>query len=82
MSLPSETSALLSTASSDVLRDQLKKACGGDGKLQKSEFKVLLLGQGISIKQAAISSSKRSCVVKTLFLLQITTVIHTNNQKG
>lgn len=52
MSRPSETSALL--PSSGALRAELKRASGGDGKIQKSEFKVLFLSLGIRVKQAVL----------------------------
>ena len=62
MSAPSETSSLLtSPAHVARLREELKSACGGDGKLQKSEFKGLLFGHGIYIKQAVLEEIFVAC---------------------
>lgn len=65
MPAPSETSALLPNGSSSldlaVLRRQLKEASGGDGKLQKSEFKVLLLDRGVYVKEAVLDDIFIAC---------------------
>mmetsp|Transcript_13057 Transcript_13057/g.21601 ORF Transcript_13057/g.21601 Transcript_13057/m.21601 type:complete len:511 (+) Transcript_13057:94-1626(+) len=60
--MPSETSTLL-PKSVGVLREQLKEASGSNGKLEKSEFKRLLLGRGIFIKQAVIDEIFTACDV-------------------
>ena len=61
MPSPSETSALLWSKSSNAVRDQLKKSAGKDGKLQKSEFRMLLLDLGIRIKQAVVEEIFTAC---------------------
>lgn len=53
--MATETSPLL------PVTEQLKKAAGGDGKLQKSEFKVLLLNIGIWIQQAVLDDMFTDC---------------------
>lgn len=66
MPTPSETSSLLSKGSSSLglapsLRRQLKAVSGDDGKLQKSEFKVLLLDRGVYVKQAVLEDIFSAC---------------------
>mmetsp|Transcript_12558 Transcript_12558/g.24105 ORF Transcript_12558/g.24105 Transcript_12558/m.24105 type:complete len:513 (-) Transcript_12558:187-1725(-) len=62
MSSPSEISALLpKAASSAALRDRLKQAAGEDGKIQKTEFKALLLRLRIRIKQAVVEDIFTAC---------------------
>lgn len=56
-SATTETSPLLPAEWSK----KLKNAAGGDGKLQKSEFKILLLGMGIRIQQAVLDEMFASC---------------------
>jgi len=58
--MPSETTSLLPTSTA-ALRLQLKEACGADGRLQKSEFKVLLLDRGIYVKQAVLDDIFTAC---------------------
>ena len=59
--MQSETT--VSLRSNTALQDELKRACGGDGKLQRSEAKSLLLKFGISISQAVLDDIFTTCDV-------------------
>lgn len=52
---------LPTAASSPALRDRLKQAAGDDGKIQKGEFKALLLRLRIRIKQAVVEDIFTAC---------------------
>lgn len=59
----SETTSLLSDGKQDnrMLRETLKQASGGNGTLEKSEFKELLLRRGILVKQAVLEDIFTCC---------------------